>query len=99
MENREIQERTGKLVRPAPKVLPGVRAALEPKDKRENTERDSLDPEAPQDYQDPQGPAPGTALHFWTWRAQDSQTWKNCGVLVVTQAPQALLVLLVHQWH
>lgn len=97
MENQEIQARTGKLASRVPEGPPGVRAALEPKDRRESVERASQGLGALQVHLALQGPAMGTDLHSWTWRDLDLQIWTNSGVPVVLQASQGLLVLLGHQ--
>lgn len=94
MENREIQERMEKQANKVLEGLPGVRASLEPKDRRETVEKVSQGQGAPQDCPALQGPAVGTDLHLWTWRDLDSQISTKCGVLVVLQAPLGLRVVL-----
>lgn len=93
MENREIQARTGKLVKQVLKGPLGVRAALDPKERREIVERVSQDRGVLRDYRALQGLALGIDLLSWTWRDLDLQIWTNSGVPVVHLAPQAHLVL------
>lgn len=97
MENREIQEKMGKLANQVLEGLPGIRAALVPKDRRESVEKASQGQGAPQDYLALQDPAVGTVLHSWTWRDLDLQTWTNPGVHVVLLALLGLLAVLGHQ--
>lgn len=98
MENREIQARMGKLVQWVLEGPLGVRAVLEPKDRRESVERASPGLGALQDYLALQVLAVGTDLPSWTWRDLDLQTWTNSEVPEVPLAFQGLLVLLEHQW-
>lgn len=95
MVNREIQGRMGKRDNKVLEGLPGVKVALEPKDRRENAGRASQGQEGPQDFLALQDPAVVTALHLWTWRGLDLQTKTN-GVPVVLRALLALLAVLGH---
>lgn len=97
MENREIQARMGKLGQWDLEGLLGVKAALEPKERRASVERASQGRGVLQDYLAPQGPAAGTGLPSWTWRGLDLLTWTNSGVPVVPLASQGLPGLLEHQ--
>lgn len=94
MESLVIQERMEKLVPPGHEVSQELQELLVPKAKRASVERVSQDPEAPRVSQDLLDLALETIRHLWTWRAQDSPTWRNCGGSVVLQARQALLALL-----
>lgn len=94
MENREIQEKMAKLANQVLEGLLEVRAAQEPKARRESVERASQGQGAPQDYLVLQDPAVEIVLHSWTWRDLDLQTWTNSGDPVVLQAPLGLLGVL-----
>lgn len=96
--SRVIQEKMEKLVLLDLQVSQELQEVLVPKAKRVSVVKVNLDPEAPQAYQDLLDQETVIAQHFSTWRDQDSQTRRECGVLVVLRASQVLRVLLVPQW-
>lgn len=63
MENQVIQVKMGKLANRVLEVLLGVKAAPEPKDRRESAERARQDLGGLQDYPGLQGPAVEIDLH------------------------------------